>query len=155
MAPESGGEKKLGDRRGSVWFQPRDPVEVRSDDGFFGAWYEATAASSLPQHRVEIVYSTIVDNDDPSLPLREIVLVSQLRPRSPPPPLPAASTASTISSRPSTKTVGGPVSSPPSSIPPADTSSPSLRAGRSWSSTRPISDPTWSGPIAIGSPSAM
>ncbi|XP_042469486.1 DUF724 domain-containing protein 10-like isoform X2 [Zingiber officinale] len=87
MALESGGEKKRGDRRGSVWFKPGDLVEVRSDDdGFLGAWYEATAAFSLPQHRVQIVYSTIVDNDDPSLPLREIVLVSQLRPRPPPPP---------------------------------------------------------------------
>ncbi|KAG6507032.1 hypothetical protein ZIOFF_032372 [Zingiber officinale] len=85
MALDSGGEKKRGDRRRSVWFQPGDPVEVRSDDdGFLGAWYEATAASSLPQHRVEIVYSSLVDDDDPSLPLREIVLVSQLRPRPPP-----------------------------------------------------------------------
>ncbi|XP_042393630.1 DUF724 domain-containing protein 3-like isoform X2 [Zingiber officinale] len=84
MALDSGGEKKRGDRRRSVWFQPGDPVEVRSDDdGFLGAWYEATAASSLPQHRVEIVYSSLVDDDDPSLPLREIVLVSQLRPRPP------------------------------------------------------------------------
>ncbi|RWW73508.1 hypothetical protein BHE74_00018609, partial [Ensete ventricosum] len=64
-------------------------VEVRSDeDGFRGAWYEATVVRQLSQRRFEVVYAFLVEDHDPSQPLREVVQRSHLRPQ--PPPLPAA-----------------------------------------------------------------
>ncbi|CAL9066568.1 uncharacterized protein LOC135605669 [Musa acuminata AAA Group] len=68
-------------------------VEVRSDeDGFRGAWYEATVVRQLSQRRFEVVYAFLVEDHDPSQPLREVVQRSNLRPQ--PPPLLAADAAS-------------------------------------------------------------
>ncbi|XP_072988335.1 DUF724 domain-containing protein 6-like [Typha latifolia] len=62
-------------------------VEVRiDDDGFRGAWYEATVADRCvrrQRRRYDVIYSSLVADAEPSLPLREIVAESHVRPRPP------------------------------------------------------------------------
>ncbi|WOK98906.1 hypothetical protein Cni_G07618 [Canna indica] len=86
-----GGRKRrsIGLRDGGGAFRVGAEVEVRSDeDGFRGAWYEATVVRQFSQRRgFEVVYASIVDDQDPSKPLHEFVKRSNVRPRPPPPQL--------------------------------------------------------------------
>ncbi|KAJ0985474.1 hypothetical protein J5N97_003830 [Dioscorea zingiberensis] len=66
-------------------FSVGDQVEVQSEDeGFRGAWYEATVVRPFPKHRRHsVVYASLLEDRDSSRPLREYVLDSHLRPRHP------------------------------------------------------------------------
>lgn len=84
-------EGKDGGRGSGSWprtprFAVGDEVEVLfTGSGFRGARFEATVTARFPDSgRYEVVYSElIVRRDGP--PLREVVGVSELRPRPPPP----------------------------------------------------------------------
>nr|XP_019705781.1 DUF724 domain-containing protein 2 isoform X2 [Elaeis guineensis] len=85
-----GGESSSGGRTSSGGFGAGAKVEVRSDDeGFRGAWYEATIVRSLKRRRYSVEYVSLVSDADPSEPLHEIVRRSHVRPPPPPPPSPA------------------------------------------------------------------
>nr|XP_010918489.1 uncharacterized protein LOC105042847 isoform X2 [Elaeis guineensis] len=80
-----GGESSSGGRTSGGGFGAGAKVEVRSDDeGFRGAWYEATVVRSLPRRHYSVEYVSLVSDADPSEPLHEIVCRSHVRP--PPPP---------------------------------------------------------------------
>ncbi|XP_008796800.2 uncharacterized protein LOC103712141 [Phoenix dactylifera] len=84
------GESSSGGRTAGGGFVAGAKVEVRSDDeGFRGAWYEATVVRSLARRRCSVEYVSLVSDADPSEPLREIVRRSHVRPQPPPPPSPA------------------------------------------------------------------
>lgn len=115
-------EGKDGGRGSGSWprtprFAVGDEVEVLfTGSGFRGARFEATVTARFPDSgRYEVVYSElIVRRDGP--PLREVVGVSELRPR-PPPPQPGrdrASSSCLTSSRRTTTTDGGRASCPTS-----------------------------------------
>lgn len=115
-------EGKDGGRGSGSWprtprFAVGDEVEVLfTGSGFRGARFEATVTARFPDsRRYEVVYSElIVRRDGP--PLREVVGVSELRPR-PPPPQPGrdrASSSCLTSSRRTTTTDGGRASCPTS-----------------------------------------
>ncbi|WOL06050.1 hypothetical protein Cni_G14782 [Canna indica] len=59
-------------------------VEIRSDDdGFRGAWYEATVIRRVSPRLYEVAYAALVEDDDPSRPLHEVVRSSNIRPQPP------------------------------------------------------------------------
>lgn len=66
-------------------FSVGDEVEVQSEDeGFRGAWYEATVVRPLPRHRRHsVVYTSLLEDAVSCRPLHEYVLDSHLRPRHP------------------------------------------------------------------------
>ncbi|KAG1355133.1 DUF724 domain-containing protein 3 [Cocos nucifera] len=84
-----GGASSSGGRTTGGGFGAGDKVEVRCDDeGFRGAWYEATVVRTLPRRRYSVEYVSLVSDADPSEPLHEIVRRSHVRPQPPPPPSP-------------------------------------------------------------------
>ncbi|KAM0939001.1 putative Agenet-like domain-containing protein [Dioscorea sansibarensis] len=66
-------------------FSVGDEVEVQSEDeGFRGAWYEATVVRPLLRHRRHsVVYTSLLEDSVSCRPLHEYVLDSHLRPRHP------------------------------------------------------------------------
>lgn len=60
-------------------------VEVRSDEpGLKGSWYEGTIVRSMPKkNRVSVEYRTLVSDENESIPLREVVDLSLVRPSPP------------------------------------------------------------------------
>ncbi|ONK71385.1 uncharacterized protein A4U43_C04F8000 [Asparagus officinalis] len=84
-------------RASKLWHSPRSSrrrgsfgvgtaVEVRSnDDGFEGAWFEATTRTGvIKNRRYAVTYTDFSADGDPSSPLKEIVHCSLVRPRPPP-----------------------------------------------------------------------
>ncbi|KAM0950116.1 putative Agenet-like domain-containing protein [Dioscorea sansibarensis] len=73
------------DRSGG--FKLGEGIEVSCDDeGFHGAWYEATVARRLSgSRRLSIVYTSLLSDTDPSQPLQESVDLAHVRPRPPRP----------------------------------------------------------------------
>ncbi|KAH7653371.1 Agenet domain plant type domain-containing protein [Dioscorea alata] len=71
------------DRSGG--FKVGEEVEVSCDDeGFHGAWYEATVARRLNgSRRLSIVYTSLLSDTDPSQRLQESVDLAHVRPRPP------------------------------------------------------------------------
>ncbi|MCO5606141.1 hypothetical protein L7F22_060328 [Adiantum nelumboides] len=68
------------------WAEIGDKVEVRSDEeGFIGAWYAAEVVHLDSRSTCVVEYEQLLSDD--GLPLQEVVLLSNLRPR--PPTLPA------------------------------------------------------------------
>ncbi|KAG1355135.1 DUF724 domain-containing protein 2 [Cocos nucifera] len=81
-----GGASSSGGRTSSGGFSAGAKVEVRSDDeGFRGAWYEATVVRSVRHRRYSVDYDSLVSDEDPSDPLHEIVRRSHVRPQPPSP----------------------------------------------------------------------
>ncbi|KAJ0974389.1 hypothetical protein J5N97_016354 [Dioscorea zingiberensis] len=66
-------------------FEIGDQIEVSCDDeGFHGAWYEATVARCFTgNRRFSVVYNSLLSDTHPSQPLEEVVTASHVRPRPP------------------------------------------------------------------------
>ncbi|XP_020084822.1 DUF724 domain-containing protein 1 isoform X2 [Ananas comosus] len=84
----SAGDSSGGGGSGGEGFPAGARVEVRShDDGFRGAWYEATVAALRRRRRRHlryvVSYSTLVSDADPSAPLTEAVASALVRPSPP------------------------------------------------------------------------
>ncbi|XP_068660305.1 DUF724 domain-containing protein 8-like [Aristolochia californica] len=70
---------------GTPVFSEGAAVEVCSDEpGFFGAWFEATVLRKIRKRRLSVEYDELVEEDDESKPLREVVDLSSVRPCPPP-----------------------------------------------------------------------
>ncbi|XP_068663868.1 protein AGENET DOMAIN (AGD)-CONTAINING P1 [Aristolochia californica] len=70
---------------GTSVFSKGASVEVRSDEpGFVGAWFEASVVRKVKKKQLSVEYAELVEENDVSKPLREIVDLSSVRPRPPP-----------------------------------------------------------------------
>ncbi|GAU37993.1 hypothetical protein TSUD_205330 [Trifolium subterraneum] len=63
-----------------VSYKVGDKIEVCSkEEGFMGSYYEATIASCLENGKYEVLYKTILE-DDESGPLKETLFLKDIRP---------------------------------------------------------------------------
>ncbi|KAG8380618.1 hypothetical protein BUALT_Bualt06G0034400 [Buddleja alternifolia] len=67
-------------------FEAGDSIEVSSkEEGFLGSYYEATVVAKITRNNQYVVeYKNLVEDDDLTAPLREIVTADEVRPAPPP-----------------------------------------------------------------------
>lgn len=81
MAPKS---KSASSSSASAFFKPGTAVEISSeDDGFRGSWFSGRIVRHLASDRFLVEYDNLLEDEESSKKLREVLLLRQLRPLPP------------------------------------------------------------------------